>query len=70
MDGREDAETVWALAHIADIAVQASAVSADEAKRWLQRLDWEGDENFFGSLTFYIARGTKPASGESETARL
>ena len=63
MEGREAAETVWALGHVADIAVQAGAVSEAEAKGWLQRLAEEGDESFFGVLTLFVCSGTKPSAG-------
>ena len=64
MVGREAAEAVWPLQHVASLAVEAGSVTAAEAAQWLDRVDYEG-ENFHGALTLYIAAGIVPPSSQS-----
>eukprot|EP00746_Dinoflagellata_sp_MGD_P167554 gnl/MRDRNA2_/MRDRNA2_98274_c0_seq1.p1 gnl/MRDRNA2_/MRDRNA2_98274_c0~~gnl/MRDRNA2_/MRDRNA2_98274_c0_seq1.p1 ORF type:complete len:573 (+),score=103.59 gnl/MRDRNA2_/MRDRNA2_98274_c0_seq1:113-1831(+) len=57
---RHALETIVPITYMARLSQNNGGVTAEEAQLWLERLAWEGDEQLFGTLNFYICSGTVP----------
>ena len=61
--GRAELEQIVPITFFAKVlAVNHRALTPDEAELWLERLDWEGEQQLFGVLNMYVCTGTVPAA--------
>ena len=65
LHGRTELERVVPITYFTRLAMNNGSISAEEAKLWLQRLEWEGHEALFGTLTMYVCVGRKAPIAEA-----
>ena len=60
--GRKNLESIVPITYMAELSEYNGHITESERKYWLERLEWEGDDDLFGLLNMYICRGIKPWS--------